>query len=451
MASNASLSGCRFYSSQITGISCQKYRKISRIDKLPAIMASNLAGKEELVLKKYRLLESYFHQDPHLAEEMYEQRFQSENTFVLPVSIGKHPAFVALTPEIFRLSVILMKEQMRLESLEKQIPCHSAVMMDSIFQEIEISNEIEGVHSSRKDLEAAWHAQPDTRFAGQLRQYHSLMKKSQDFPDTPEAIRTIYDEMLLHDIEREDPANRPDGRLFRQGQVYIHDGTKNIHTGLVPEERIIEVLEQSLQLVHQEEIPFWVRTAVFHFLFGYIHPFYDGNGRMNRYLSSLLIEQEWGVLAALQVSLAIRKNKSRYYKAFEKAEKDLNRGELTDFVHVFMEMMETVLKQEIDNLERQSEKLNAGRDAIEKMELSKLEKKLMKVLLSRTLFTVQGATKKELAAQARCSDGLVRRFVLKYKDRLFVTKEGRMNRYLLDRQFLETLLKPDPKAAEENG
>ncbi len=425
--------------------------KISRIDKLPAIMASNLAGKEELALKKYRLLESYFHQDSHLAEEMYERRFQSENTFILPVSIGKHPAFVALTAEILRLSVSLAREQARLESLEKQIPCLPAVMMDSLFQEIEISNEIEGVHSSRKDLEAAWHAEPDTRFAGQLLQYRSLMKNSQDFPETPEAIRTIYDEMLLCDIEREDPANRPDGRLFRQGPVYIHDGTKNIHTGLVPEEKIIEVLEQSLQLVHQEDLPFWVRTAVFHFLFGYVHPFYDGNGRMNRYLSSLLIEHEWGVLAALQVSLAIRKNKPRYYKAFEKAEKDLNRGELTDFVHVFMEMMETALQQEIDNLERQAEKLNAGRNAIAKMDLSKLEKELMEVLLSRTLFTVQGATKKELAELAGCSDGLVRRFVLKYKDRLFVTKDGRTNCYLLDRQFLEALLKPDPNAAEENG
>ena len=414
-------------------------------------MASNLAGKEELALKKYRLLESYFHQDPHLAEEMYERRFQSENTFVLPVSIGKHPAFVALTSEILRRSVALAREQARLEGLEKQIPCLPAVMMDSLFQEIEISNEIEGVHSSRKDLEAAWHAQPDTRFAGQLHQYRSLMKSGQDFPETPEGIRTIYDEMLLRDIEREDPANRPDGRLFRQSPVYIHDGTKNIHTGLVPEEKIMEVLEQSLQLAHQEDIPFWVRTAVFHFLFGYVHPFYDGNGRMNRYLSSLLIEQEWGVLAALQVSLAIRKNKSRYYKAFEKAERDMNRGELTDFVHVFMEMMETALQHEIDNLERQAGKLNAGRNAIAKMDLSKLEKELMEVLLSRTLFTVQGATKKELAEQAGCSDGLVHRFVLKYKDRLFVTKDGRTNRYLLDRQFLEALLKPELKVTEENG
>lgn len=42
--------------------------------------------------------------------------------------------------------------------------------MDSLFREIEQSNEIEGVRSSRRDLALALNAKPGTRFAGQLRQ-----------------------------------------------------------------------------------------------------------------------------------------------------------------------------------------------------------------------------------------------------------------------------------------
>ncbi len=35
-----------------------------------------------------------------------------------------------------------------------------------------------------------------------------------------------------------------------------------------------------------------VSIAVFHYLFGYVHPFYDGNGRMARYLSSIFCSEK---------------------------------------------------------------------------------------------------------------------------------------------------------------
>ncbi|MEY8468839.1 hypothetical protein [Faecalibaculum rodentium] len=60
--------------------------------------------------------------------------------------------------------------QIQLERLEAEIPCKQVILMDSLFREIEQSNEIEGVRSSRRDLALALNAKPGTRFAGQLRQ-----------------------------------------------------------------------------------------------------------------------------------------------------------------------------------------------------------------------------------------------------------------------------------------
>ncbi|WP_350312217.1 Fic family protein [Ileibacterium valens] len=99
----------------------------------------------------------------------------------------------------------------------------------------------------------------------------------------------MYNEIFLAQIIDNDPNNEPDGKVFRKNSVYIHDGFNNIHTGLFPEEEIIRQVKLSLKMVEDPEIPGMIKIACFHFMFGYIHPFYDGNGRLNRYLSALFL------------------------------------------------------------------------------------------------------------------------------------------------------------------
>lgn len=191
--------------------------------------------------------------------------------------------------------------QIQLEHLESELPCLPVILMDSLFQEIEQSNAIEGIHCSRKELQNALSVQPATRFAGQLEQYLRLLSGKVQFPETPGDIRKLYDAMLLEDIIRDTPHNRPDGRIFRAHSVAVTDRLKTVHKGIQPESKIIQLMETALSLVQDHAIPFLIRTAVFHFLFGYIHPFYDGNGRLNRFLTSLLVSGEFSTLAALQL------------------------------------------------------------------------------------------------------------------------------------------------------
>ena len=97
----------------------------------------------------------------------------------------------------------------------------------------------------------------------------------------------------------------------------------------MPESRIIETVEQSLSVLNDNDIDIFIRIAVFHYLFGYIHPFYDGNGRTSRFISSYLLSRELTPLIGFRLSYTIKENISKYYKAFEVCNDPHNKGELT--------------------------------------------------------------------------------------------------------------------------
>jgi Fic family protein len=55
-----------------------------------------------------------------------------------------------------------------------------------------------------------------------------------------------------------------------------------------PPKAVREALPVLMELLSQEEHPF-VRAVLGHFLFVYIHPYMDGNGRMARFLMNVFL------------------------------------------------------------------------------------------------------------------------------------------------------------------
>lgn len=82
-----------------------------------------------------------------------------------------------------------------------------------------------------------------------------------------------------------------------------------------------------------------IRISVFHYLFGYIHPFYDGNGRTNRFISSYLLSKELEPLISYHLAKTIKQNISKYYKSFDYTNDTDNRGDLTGFITNFLEII----------------------------------------------------------------------------------------------------------------
>ena len=240
-------------------------------------------------------------------------------------------------------------------------------IVHAISEEILSTNDIEGVRSTRKEVqdavETAQHEAGHTasnaprdpyrtvRFEEFARLYLGLTDEQAQLPQTLDDLRTIYDDVVGDEITDDD---RPDGELFRNGDVeIIGAGERVVHTGAHSEARINELLTQMLALMKSERIPQLLAATAAHFLFEYTHPFYDGNGRMGRYLLALNLRPTLTLPSVLSLSRTIADNRQRYYKAFSSVENPLNHGELTFFVQMLLECIAQAQTELIERLTRQ--------------------------------------------------------------------------------------------------
>ena len=85
-----------------------------------------------------------------------------------------------------------------------------------LIEEIQSTNEIEGVKSSRKDISKVLHklnANSTERFQGIVNMYKGIVTDKMLKIETLGQFREIYDELFKADIQEED---YPDGLLFRK-------------------------------------------------------------------------------------------------------------------------------------------------------------------------------------------------------------------------------------------
>lgn len=384
-------------------------------------------------MEPYKPLSILYHMDEKEYARRYAARIDSESTIHLPFTVHEQPAFVFLSLPLFQLSEKVLQANATLSRLSRNLPCTELVFMDAVFREIENSNEIEGVHSSRQQLEQALNTETAGRFSGIVHQYQRLLSSQPDpFPTSLEEIRKLYNVLLAADINKKD---LPDGQLFRSHPVYVVSSRGAVHTGVFPEEKICDNLQTLLEIMEDNDIPSLIRAGIFHFLFGYIHPFYDGNGRLNRYLSTLFVAKKLGLAASLQLSVTLRQRRKDYYKMFELCEHPLNKGELTPFVEFFLEALYESLSQEIEILQIKSAQYTTYEEKIENMEVNETARTFLLRLAQASLFTMNGLGKQELASYLHCSAATINKLVTQYRSLIHVTKQGRFNRYMLKEQI----------------
>ena len=293
----------------------------------------------------------------------------------------------------------------------------------AVSEELFATNEMEGVRSTRKETEAAVAAaqqarddgdEKRARFSEFAKLYLNLTAPDVGLPKTLEDIREIYDKVALGEISDED---KPDGELFRKGDVEIQGphGTA-IHSGVSGEARISVLLTQMIDLAKSDETPFLQRAIASHFLFEYIHPFYDGNGRTGRYLLALYLSHDLTIPTVLSLSQIIADNKNEYYKAFTEAEDRLNCGELTFFVATilgFIERAQASLIEELGVKVNQLDKAGDLRDELgKKLGLSVNALDLLYAVMQEELFdTTKSLTLDDVVADLMLTKQTVRKYV----------------------------------------
>ena len=395
---------------------------------------------------KFISLTKYFYQ--HTQEEYeteYIRRLEAPFTVHFNIPIHQYnrksayPAFLCYTGEILRLVEKFYKTYEQFLYTVNTVPPVVLYQFTrlSIVEEVKSTNDIEGVRSTKKEIREIIEKKGTHyhRLQSVVHQYLELLGEEEIKFDTCQDIRNFYDDFTHQEITRENPQNRLDGSLFRKEPVQIEAATgKTIHQGLYPESRIIEALDQALRILHSEEYPLLIRLALFHYFFVYIHPFYDGNGRTDRFITSYFLSRQFHRLLAVRLSIYIKRNQSRYYHMLEEADSERNRGDMTPFVMGFLEILIGSTEDTIGVLSRKNEQMRKYESRIDAFQLKdKLLKEIYITLLQAALFYGEGISMADLMKVTGKNRGTIQKRIDEIPgNHLIVTKAGKTNYYKLN-------------------
>ncbi len=396
----------------------------------------------------YRKLSSIYFEDKNKFKQLYEQRFNSESSYRFDLKIGESIGFALINPSILGKLDDIRKLDKALSEKVNRLPniALAQYTRKCLVDEIRLTNDIEGVVSTRKEINEILNditgKKQGKRLYGLVKKYELLLEEQIEL-STCHNIKSIYDSLVLKEVIDEDPSNMPDGKIFRKDKVYVKSpNRRTIHTGLYPEELIIDVMQAGLDVLNNGQYNKLISIAVFHYIFGYVHPYYDGNGRTSRFISSYLLSRELHPLVSYRISHTIKENTNMYYKSFKIANDSNNKGELTHFIDDFLVILRDSLIELSETIDEKNQQLKYFEDQI-KFISGKDEKALeiFGVLLQNTLFGEFGIDVVSICSITHIGNSKVREVVRKLDEEnyLRVGKDGKKKIYDIDLDKLKNL------------
>ena len=355
---------------------------------------------------KFDSLVKIFYRNPKEHETIYKKRFSSPFAVHLPIEIRQfnhdksYPAFYCYNQE-----VMLLTEQIyqSLAKFLRTIQNISDVVMHQfklscIVDEVHSTSDIEGIHSTHRELKDVLEGSNDnSHFSSIIKKYDLLSSGEIPLFTTCDDVRNFYDEFVHIDAIAENPKNLLDGKIFRKEAVDVMTPSgKIIHRGLEPEAKIIQAMSDALSYLNSSEVPALVRIAVFHYLFVYIHPFYDGNGRTARFLSSCSIARHLHPLIALRIAVTIKRHKRSYYSMLKDTDAEINCGDLTPFILCFLEFIAETIQGINKKLEHKAAQLDRMKQKLFSILPDDEAKGICWLILQASTFYGRGATMNEL-------------------------------------------------------
>ena len=251
---------------------------------------------------------------------------------------------------------------------------------------------------------------------------------------TEHNIGKLYTLAIGNHLTNEDDKLRP-GQLYRHDRVYIV-GLKIEHAGL-DHNKLPQYMAKLIDFISADHgANDLIKAAIIHFYFAYIHPYFDGNGRMARLLHLWYLVQR-GYSSAMFVSFSncVENSRRQYYKAFSLAEQNVKISgvmDITPFLVYYIENVYNKLTNRLTNPATTSifqEALAAGR-------ITSKEKDLWNYTLS--VYGNQEFTTKQLERDFNhAAYATIRSFVLKFENSrlLNAQKYGNKVKYRVNQGF----------------
>ncbi|PLS32700.1 Fic family protein [Carnobacterium maltaromaticum] len=309
-------------------------------------------------------------------EEEYDKRFNSYTTIKTNIRIHpflKEERLLDETFELFYLPLptLLKKEEEirynseKLKRLNSHLPgvAQFNIVISNIADEIQSSNETEGIESSKTEisetiLSREKKTRSSKRFRGIVNMYMSLLNEENYLSiKEPKDIRSIYNS--LFDDEK-DITEWPDGKLFRESSVSLKRKKDDsiAHIGDANEQEITNNLEKLVFFMNSKDYPYLEKCIISHYYLEYIHPFYDGNGRLGRYIMSSYLSRKLDLFTGVSISNSINKNREKYYASLLEVSNPRNKGEITHLLEDLLEIILEGQKASLEQLEEATAKMN---------------------------------------------------------------------------------------------
>lgn len=230
---------------------------------------------------------------------------------------------------------------------------------------------------------------------------------------TEENIHKLYMMAIGNFLEGDDRLR--DGEFYRHDDVYVVGGDGVVHRG-IGSGKLSGYMKQFVDFANADDgINDLLKAAMLHFDIAYLHPYFDGNGRMARLLHMwFLIQKGYGSTLFVPMSSYIEKSGGKYYDAYTLVENNARLAGVTDVTpfliyfikNVYDEMKPDAVKTDLT--ERYNEILRSG-------EVTVKEAKLWQFVLST--YGGEGFTTKQLEKDfGDAAFATVRKFALKFSE-----------------------------------
>lgn len=397
-------------------------------------------------MKKYPgMYKQYFElKDHRKAQKLAEELRGSISAVLLNNSVGKNPGFIVYCDELLHELHTISDLNQRIWVLSDKLPtvAFRQFLSQAMIEEIHQTNEMENIHSTRKEIKDEVYdirnGKKGKRFDGMIRKYQLLLHSESIPLNTCRDIRNLYDSFVLEEVVKEQPSDVPDGLYFRKEPVTVTRYTDVIHEGVFPENALNEAMENALSFLNNDEYDPLIRISAFHYLFGYIHPFYNGNGRMSRFISSYCLSaSRIHYLVSLRLSYVIKSHRSQYYSMYKTTNDARNYGDLTRFVVDFLCFIREACEQVLVFLKEKYELINHYDEIIQKMDLDDNTKQLLFILSQVSVCESDSLSLKELSGISNMSKYLLNKRLNRLEEYIVLSHHGMSKLYRADLQKLD--------------
>ncbi|TCK93159.1 Fic family protein [Natranaerovirga hydrolytica] len=410
----------------------------------------------------------YFHKEYYNIKSLKERKEKAKKRMNYDSAIRTNLEIKPINqPELFTLYYVptnstieiiseISMQDVTLEKIYEDLPgvAQKNFFVEMISQELQSTNELEGVRSSKEEIVRTTrkvfnqnnkNAKTKDRFQNVVKSYFALKDGNLKPPSDAKDLRKIYDEITSDGIAKEDFV---DGKYFRKDITYVYKDYKEIYRGVFDGEKTEQAIKEKVKdlfdFIYSPNISLHklIKVAIAHYYFGYIHPFYDGNGRTGRFTSSIFLKENYSWLTAMSLSQGCNSERGKYLRIFDTTNQIISQGEVNYFVDEFLSIIITGQQNILQNLIQKSDLLKIIIKRIESDEkLSNAdEKNIMSVMAQEYHFDSlrDGIGVNELKKILPYTDDTIRKKLKNLCENGLIDKvKSRPVKYIISKNYLE--------------